>query len=143
MEYQCSICKETISTQVYDFSMNRFAIPLCMKHQELEKQKLFCQKCKQLISKTVYDYSIGHFSKPLCIDCQNYLHRMAVKGDNTFQDKGITAIDARRQYLFQGTNSQNPLTMSLSAKIARLEDSFHGSGWNETHKRSLYVQAPV
>lgn len=85
----CSICKEAISEKVYEYSLEHWSKALCIKHQELEKQKLFCQKCKKPISKTVHDYSVGHFSKPLCLDCQQYHHRMAVKGDNTFEGKGF------------------------------------------------------
>jgi hypothetical protein len=100
MGYSCSVCNEAISERVYEYSLERWSKALCMKHQELEKQTLFCQKCKKPIDKVVYDYSIGHFSKPLCIDCQKYHHRMAVKGDDTFEGKGFYCNKCKRTITF-------------------------------------------
>jgi NAD-dependent SIR2 family protein deacetylase len=86
--YQCCICRECLSENDYENSLEYFGKALCRKHQDLERQKWVCQKCGKQITRTV-DYSIGHFSKSLCLDCQQYHHRMAVKGDNTFEGKGF------------------------------------------------------
>lgn len=74
---------------VYEYSLEHFRKALCMKHQELEKQKFFCQYCKQPINLAVYDYSTGRYNKPLCINCQTKLNKITQKGDNTFEDKGF------------------------------------------------------
>jgi hypothetical protein len=59
-----------------------------------------CQKCGRPISKTVNEYSIGHFSKPLCMDCQRHHRLMAVKGSNTFSDKGYYCNQCKKTISF-------------------------------------------
>ena len=133
MEYYCCVCKNNVSARVYEYSMAHFERALCMKHQELEKQKWYCQKCKKPISRTVYDYSIGHFSKPLCIDCQRYHHLMATKGDNTFKGKGFYCNKCKKIISFPRYRSTISTTMFHSAKIAKT----HGRNLPTNRQTSL------
>ena len=105
--------------------------PLCRKHQDLEKQKWTCQKCRKQITRTVYDYSIGHFSKPLCIDCQQYHHRMAVKGDNTFEGKGFYCNKCKQTITFP-TYSYSKRTYGTPLCKDCQEDQ-----WQETQRKRI------
>jgi hypothetical protein len=100
MQYYCSVRKEIISENVYEYSLEYFGKALCRTHQDLEKQKWACQKCRKQTTRTVYEYSIGHFGKPLCVDCQQYHHIMAVKGDNTFEGKGFYCNKCKQTITF-------------------------------------------
>jgi hypothetical protein len=88
MDCRCNLCNEILSENIYEYSLECYGKALCRRYQDLERQKWVCEACHKQITRTVYEYSIGHFSKPLCVDCQQYHHRMAVKGDNTFEGKG-------------------------------------------------------
>lgn len=37
MPYYCKTCKQTISEAVYEYSTNRFSIPLCLNHQKMAR----------------------------------------------------------------------------------------------------------
>lgn len=54
MRYYCSVCKETISENVYRFSTDRFGAPLCMNHQKT----VTAQALK--LSKALNDIDIKH-----------------------------------------------------------------------------------
>jgi hypothetical protein len=72
MDYYCSICKEAISEQVQQYSMNRFGKALCIEHQKtaLPKKQYFCSECKKTITHEEFKFSLRNFDKPLCRDCQ-------------------------------------------------------------------------
>jgi phosphatidylserine/phosphatidylglycerophosphate/cardiolipin synthase-like enzyme len=38
MEYYCLICKETITEAEFNYSKNKFYMPLCRKHQDIQRQ---------------------------------------------------------------------------------------------------------
>jgi len=40
MRYYCNICKETISAQVYSYSMAHFDRALCIEHQKIARQEI-------------------------------------------------------------------------------------------------------
>ena len=67
----CSVCKQTISDKVYEYSMNHFGRPLCINHQKANNPEvMLCTFCKRKISKKVYDYSTRHFGRALCWEHQ-------------------------------------------------------------------------
>ena len=71
MAYLCSVCKQTISEKVYNYSMNKYGRVLCFNHQKSSNpQEMLCSICKQKISEKVYDYSTKHFGKALCWEHQ-------------------------------------------------------------------------
>ena len=121
MEYSCSICKVNISPSVYEYSMNHFSKALCIKHQELEKQKLSCNICKQSINQTVYNYSIERYGKPLCIHCQKIVDEWPKKKALTrSRVRVFTAVNARSRSLFKCTKLPWIFMTNRSAKIAKI-----------------------
>lgn len=72
MGHYCSICKEVISEQVQQYSMNRFSKALCIEHQKtaVPEKQYFCNECKQAITYGEFKFSPRNFDKPLCRDCQ-------------------------------------------------------------------------
>ncbi len=85
MRYYCSICKGTISEQVYRFSMEKFGKALCIDHQKtftLQSHSLgkyFCSVCKESMSGQVYDFSIKHYGSALCMKHQKTVTPQALK----------------------------------------------------------------
>jgi hypothetical protein len=119
------------SDNVYTYSLNHFGRPLCMRHQELQKQSLSCQNCKQPIDSTVFYYSIGRFGKPLCMHCQKVLDRMPQKGENTFDGKGVYCNRCKKtisfpQYKISKKYRNIPLAKTVKELIRNSFRKFKG-----------------
>lgn len=92
MRYYCSVCKETISDKVYEFSKNNYGKALCMAHQKTTfpppppppsrtyvSKSYFCYVCKEPISEQVYSYSTQHCGTALCMKHQKTVTPEALK----------------------------------------------------------------
>jgi hypothetical protein len=72
MEYNCIVCKKSISQRVHQYSMDNFGKPLCMEHQKTaaNKKRYFCCECNRVISYGEFKFSQSNFNLPLCRECQ-------------------------------------------------------------------------
>jgi len=95
MRYYCSVCKETISKNVYRYSKDKFGKALCLKHQknntkkEFAGRRYFCMVCKETISEKVYKYSTKNSRAPLCLNHQKTVTPQALKLSKALNEIGV------------------------------------------------------
>lgn len=95
MRYYCSVCKETISEKVYEYSIDHFGKALCINHQKMTPKKqaaphrYVCTVCKEIISENVSRFSTDRFGAPLCLEHQKTVTPQALRLSKALGDMGI------------------------------------------------------
>lgn len=84
--YECSHCKSKINQRIYDYSIKKYGVALCLNCQKASSKNnnkptdnnsqntnitSCCTDCKNKISQNVYKYSIEKYGTPLCMNCQD------------------------------------------------------------------------
>jgi very-short-patch-repair endonuclease len=95
MRYYCSVCKETMSENVYRYSIDHFGKALCMNHQktspkkEVAPHRYVCSICKESISENVSRFSTDRFGASLCMNHQKTVTPQALKLSKALKDMDV------------------------------------------------------
>jgi very-short-patch-repair endonuclease len=99
----CSVCRESISGQVYNFSMNHFGAALCMNHQKTVTPQAIklSNALKDLDVKHKLEYSDGYKHVDIAIESAKlYLELDGTK--HGFSPKQMSIDDERDRYSHRG-----------------------------------------
>ena len=130
--YYCTICKETISNNVYNFSKNRYGKPLCMTHQKTiaipppppktyPQKNYFCHVCNETISEPVYDYSRNHFGAALCMRHQKTVTPQAIKLSNALKN-----LDVKHKLEYSDGYKHIDIAIESAKLYLELDGTQHG-----------------
>jgi very-short-patch-repair endonuclease len=139
MRYFCSVCKETISDNVYNFSMKKFGKALCMVHQKTiapppsiqptrctpptsmhQTRGYSCSVCGDNISGQVYDYSIAHNGAALCMNHQKTVTSQALK-----LSKALKSFDVQHTLEYSDGHKHVDIAIESAKLYLELDGSQH------------------